>query len=58
MELTALASLKRNVKFWTEQCGCNEKQVIANIKGWYNFAYSPSEQEKAKEEILKGFMKD
>ncbi|EIB4317827.1 hypothetical protein K8Y78_004286 [Salmonella enterica] len=57
MELTALASLKRNVKFWIEQCGCNEKQIIANINGWYNFAYSPSEQEKAKEEILKIFMK-
>lgn len=58
MELTAISSLKRNIKFWTERCGYNENQIIANIKSWYNFAYSPGEQEKAKEDILKSFMKD
>lgn len=57
MELTAMASLKRNVRFWTERCGCNDKQIIANIKGWYDFAYSPGEQEKAREDILKTFIK-
>ncbi len=27
MELTAIASLKRNIKFWTERCGCNDKPL-------------------------------
>lgn len=51
-ELSALASLKRNVKFWFYSCGYNKDQVIRQIEKWVNFAYSPGEQEKAKEEIL------
>lgn len=51
-ELTALASLKRNVKFWFDSCGCSNEQVIRQIENWYDSAYSPAEQEKAKIEVL------
>lgn len=52
-ELTALASLRRNVKFWFNACGYNKEQVIRQVEKWGNFAYSPGEQEQAKKEILK-----
>ena len=48
MELTAAASLQRNVKFWRDECGCSEQQIIDQVHRWFNFAYSPSEQEAAK----------
>lgn len=51
-EFSALASLKRNVIFWFEACGCNKEQVIRNIEKWVDFAYSPSEQEQAKREVI------
>ncbi|MGO4746750.1 hypothetical protein [Serratia quinivorans] len=57
-ELSALASLKRNVKFWFDSCGYNKEQVIRQIEKWGNFAYSPGEQEKAKEVILSGLKND
>ncbi|WP_447885364.1 hypothetical protein [Serratia fonticola] len=57
-ELSALASLKRNVKFWFDSCGYNKKQVIRQIEKWVNFAYSPGEQEKAKEEIINSLKND
>ncbi len=56
-ELTALASLERNVKFWFDSCGYNKEQVIRQIERWVNFAYSPGEQEKAKEKVL-GILKN
>lgn len=52
-ELSALASLRRNVKFWFDDCGYNQEQVIKQIAKWVNFAYAPSEQDQAKKEILK-----
>ncbi len=51
-EFSAVASLKRNVKFWFESCGCNNEQVISNVKNWFDFAYCPTEQEQAKNEII------
>ncbi|TNV16119.1 hypothetical protein FH968_19975 [Buttiauxella sp. B2] len=52
LELTAFASLNRNIKFWVEQCGCKDLALISKINHWFNFAYSPAEQEKAKTDIL------
>lgn len=51
-EFSALASLKRNIKFWFERCGCNKEQVIRNIDGWFDFAYAPCEQKAAKEKMI------
>ena len=51
-ELTALSSLKRNVKFWFDSCGYSNEQVIKQIENWYDFAYAPAEQEQAKIEVL------
>lgn len=51
-EFSALASLKRNIKFWFEHCGCNKEQVIRNIDSWFDFAYAPGEQQAAKEEMI------
>lgn len=47
-ELNALASLKRNVRFCFEACGYDREQVKKQIDAWFDFAYSPSEQEQAK----------
>ncbi|MDN8602272.1 hypothetical protein Q0A17_23120 [Citrobacter sp. S2-9] len=47
-ELSAISSLNRNIKFWFEQCGLTKEKVISCIDNWYDFAYSPSEQEQAK----------
>lgn len=57
-ELTALASLKRNVKFWFDSCVCSNEQVIRQIENWYDFAYAPAEQEKAKIEVLSELQKN
>ncbi|MFB9087858.1 hypothetical protein ACFFW8_26620 [Erwinia tracheiphila] len=40
------------MKFWFESCGCNNEQVISNVKNWFDFAYCPAEQERAKNEII------
>ncbi|EIJ8953878.1 hypothetical protein LJQ41_003767 [Salmonella enterica] len=51
-ELNALASLKRNVRFWFDACGYDKEQVKRQIESWFDFAYSPSEQEQAKNLVL------
>ncbi|EPR0413855.1 hypothetical protein ACUZIR_004260 [Enterobacter asburiae] len=57
-ELNALASLKRNVRFWFDACGCNENQVKKQVEAWFDFAYAPSEQERARKEVLSLLDKD
>ncbi|EED9464328.1 hypothetical protein ACEWQ7_004619 [Salmonella enterica] len=56
-EFSARASLNRNIKFWIEKCGLSKERVIRCIDHWYDFAYSPSEQEKAKKEAIEDLMK-
>lgn len=51
-EFSAVVSLKRNVKFWFECCGCNNEQVISNVKNSFDFAYCSAEQEQAKNVII------
>lgn len=46
-ELTAKASIDRNVKFWSEQCGFNLAQVRKKVMSFRNMAYSPREQKDA-----------
>ena len=57
-EFSALASLNRNVKFWFEKCGLTKERVIRCVDSWYDFAYSPSEQEEAKRKIKEYLMKE
>lgn len=57
-ELSAIASLKRNVEFWFKGCGLTKERVIRCIDSWYDFAYSPSEQEEAKRKVKEYLMKE
>lgn len=52
-DFSAIAALERNVKFWSEQCGLTKEHIIRSIDNWYDFAYSPREQEAAKSEVKK-----
>uniref|UniRef100_UPI0020C2E3D2 hypothetical protein n=1 Tax=Salmonella enterica TaxID=28901 RepID=UPI0020C2E3D2 len=47
-EISAIASFNRNIKFWFELCGLSKERVIRCIDNWFDLAYPPSEQEKAK----------
>lgn len=51
-ELSALKSLKANVRFWFIECGLNSNQIIDQINAWYNFAFSQKEQDAAKKEVI------
>ncbi|HCJ1778746.1 TPA: hypothetical protein NQQ36_004506 [Salmonella enterica] len=54
---SAKASLNRNIKYWFEQCGLSKERVIRCIDNWYDFAYPPSEQDKAKKEAIEELIK-
>lgn len=51
-ELSALKSLKANVRFWFIECGLNSHQIIDQINAWYNFAFTQKEQGEAKKEVI------
>ncbi|WP_204161995.1 hypothetical protein [Erwinia amylovora] len=51
-ELSALKSLKANVRFWFIECGLNSAQIIGQVNAWYNFAFTQKEQDAAKKEVI------
>ncbi len=51
-ELSALKSLKANVRFWFIECGLSTDKVINQVNAWYNFAFTQKEQDEAKKEVI------
>ena len=51
-ELSAIKSLKANVRFWFIECDLNSAQIICQVNAWYNFAFTQKEQDAAKKEII------
>ena len=56
-ELSAIKSLKANVRFWFLACGYSSESVINKVNAWYNFAFTQKEQDEAKKEIIKEIKK-
>ncbi|HEK3967570.1 TPA: hypothetical protein SM730_004105 [Escherichia coli] len=56
-ELSAIKSLKANVRFWFLECGYSSESVINKVNAWYNFAFTQKEQDEAKKEIIKEIKK-
>ncbi|WP_174822398.1 hypothetical protein [Pantoea sp. CCBC3-3-1] len=56
-ELSALKSLKANVRFWFNDCGLSTEKVINEVNAWFNFAFTTKEQEEAKREVIEELKK-
>ena len=56
-ELSAIKSLKANVRFWFHECGLSTEEVFKKIAAWGNFAFSPKEQGEAKKEVIEQIRK-
>lgn len=50
-EVNATSSLKRDIKFWSEESGLNLEQIKSKITRWSPFAFSFSEIAEAKDNI-------
>lgn len=51
MSTAAVDVLKRDIKFWEDQCRCSPGVVDGNIDRWFNFAFCFAEQEEAKRKV-------
>lgn len=51
-KLSAIKSLKANVRFWFLECGLSTDKIINQVNAWYNFAFTQKEQDEAKKEVI------